>query len=54
MKFQKIISIPRGKNIGKAIINSFEMYNRVNIDSINVTRDVTTKTNVASLSFTYK
>lgn len=50
----KNIQVPRGQNIGKAIIDSFPMYNKVEVATLNVVRDIQNRTNVVSLTYTYR
>lgn len=50
----KNIQVQRGLNIGKAIINSFPMYNKIEITSIDIVRNTINKTNDVALTYTYK
>ncbi len=50
----KEVQVPRGKNIGQAIINSFIDYSRIDVKTTLTTRDVVNKQNNVSLSYTYK
>jgi len=54
MQLTKEIKVPRGKNIGNEIINSFKDFHRIIVLHIEVARDTVNKTNNASLIYTYK
>lgn len=47
----KTITVQRGKNIGKAIINAFPNYPNVNIKNIDVKRDIINRVNVATVGY---
>lgn len=53
----KSITIPRGNNIGKAIINNLKeckLYSKVNIVTFDIKRDVKNRTITASVTYKYK
>lgn len=54
---QQDITIPRGTNVGQAIIDSLKLkklYNKVNIVTFDVKRDKANKTITASITYKYK
>lgn len=53
MQLTKNIQVPRGKNIGKQVINSFTDFHRIVVLHIEVARDTINKTNNVSLTYTY-
>lgn len=49
----KKIEVQRGNNIGKAIINSFHNYSKVQIRTLQVARDTINKVNTATITYTH-
>lgn len=54
-KAQKSITVPRGQNIGQAIMNSFVIFSLINVLSIdNIHRVPRQKENIVQFTYTYK
>lgn len=57
MPLQIIVTVPRGQNIGRAIIKHFtdiKHWKYVDVLSTNITRDTINRVNVAIVGFTFK
>lgn len=51
---ERVITVPRGQNIGKTVIKDLEsnlLYKRVDIKTIHTVRDVINKVNIVTLGF---
>lgn len=54
---QKVITVPRGHNIGYTVLDNLTktgLYNHIDIKTINTERDLVNKSNVVTLEYTYK
>ena len=47
----KQIQVPRGKNIGRAIIDSFDNFKYVTVISTTTIRDTTNRLNIVTIKF---
>lgn len=48
---QKTIKVPRGKNIGRTVIASFQDYSKIAIKAVEVTRDAVNKQSIVELTY---
>lgn len=54
---QKVITTPRGQNVGQNILNnliSTGLYNHIDIKTVNTERDPINKAQITTLEYTYK